>query len=775
MPLKRRAIISISGLVQGIGFRPFVYRLAVKRGLKGFVKNLGDAGVDIDVIGEADAIKSFLGDLREEKPPIAIYTKIDVRWLDFSDLYSEFTIDNSDLGKRDVRLSMIPPDIAICPDCLREMFDPRDRHYLYPFTCCAICGPRFTTIADIPYDRDRTTMIDFPLCPECGLEFYGPLDRRFNAQTICCPECGPEMTLYHPDGSVVDEENPIKVTAKLLKEGFTVAVKGIGGIHLAVDTLEDDPILRLRERRRKAEKPFAVMSPSLEEVEGYAHVSETERELLTSYARPIVALRKREPFPLSSQISPGLHTVGAMLPYSGIHYLLFHYSKAPALVMTSANFPGEPMAISNMDAFKQVKGIADYLLLHNREIYARCDDSVIRVVDGNPLFMRRSRGYVPMPLHLPFSSEATIVAVGPELTSTASLLKEDKCYLTQHLGDIESPEALAFLDESIKHLMKLLRVNRPDTVACDLHPRFLSRTVASQLAEQSEARLVEAQHHHAHLASIMAESGIEPGNEVVGIICDGYGYGSDGAPWGGEILVGGYEGFQRVGHLEAQPMPGGDLSAIRYGRMLQGILYSEVPREELGRFLSKNCMLGFSEGEKEIEVVFNQLEKGIYTPLTTSAGRLLDAASCLLGISHVRTYEGEGAMKLEAAAASGSSSSVELPINIQERESTHIFQTSNIMRRLIELRNRYNKADLAYAFHKALAEGLADMALGNAENRGLEIIGFSGGVANNNIMTGIIRERVEDGGLRFLRHRKVPCGDGGLSLGQAAIAAFRGS
>ena len=378
-----------------------------------------------------------------------------------------------------------------------------------------------------------------------------------------------------------------------------------------------------------------------------------------------------------------------------------------------------------------------------------------------------------MPLPLPFSSEATIAAVGPELTSTASLLKENKCYLTQHLGDIESPEALAFLDGSIKHLMKLLRVNRPDAVACDLHPRFLSKTVASQIAEQSGARLVETQHHHAHMASLMAESDIEPGNEVVSIICDGYGYGSDGAPWGGEILVGSYDGFQRAGHLEAQPMPGGDLSAIRYGRMLQGILSSEVPREELGRFLSKNCKLGFSKGEQEIEIVFNQLEKGIYTPLTTSAGRLLDAVSCLLDISHVRTYEGEGAMKLEAAAASVSSTSVELPIDIQEREGTHIFRTSNMVRRLMELKNRYSKADLAYAFHRALAEGLADMALRIAGDRGLGVIGFSGGVANNDIMTGIIRKRVEKEGLRFLRHRKVPCGDGGLSLGQAAIAAFR--
>jgi len=772
VPLKRRAIVSISGLVQGIGFRPFVYRLAVRRGLKGYVRNLGDAGVEIDVNGEEEAIRSFLKDLREEKPPIAIYTQIDVEWLDFRDDYSDFRIDNSDLGRRDVKLSIIPPDISICEECLRDLFNPKDRHYLYPFTCCALCGPRFTTIIDIPYDRERTTMAEFPLCQECSREFYDPLDRRFNAQTICCPENGPKMTLYDPEGNVVDEEDPIRVAAGLLEEGSIVAVKGIGGIHLAVKAAEDDPVLRLRERRRKAEKPFAVMSPSLEAVRGYALVSKLEEELLTSYSRPIVVLRKREPFPLSDEVSPGLHTVGVMLPYSGIHYLLFHYTKDPALIMTSANLPGEPMIISNEEAFKRLRGVADYLLLHNRRIWARCDDSVLRVIDDHPTFLRRSRGYVPMPIELPFSSPRRVVAVGPELTSTASILKEDKCYLTQHLGDIESPEALDFLQEALRHLMKLLRVERPEAVACDLHPGFLSRAVASELAEAAGAQLIEVQHHHAHLASLMAESGIKAEDEIVGIVCDGYGYGSDGAPWGGEILVGGYMDFERVGHLEPQPMPGGDLCTYRYGRMLQGILYGEVPEEELRDFLSKNCLKGFALGEREIEMVFNQLERRIYTPMTTSAGRLLDAVSCLLGISYTRTYEGEGAMKLEAAAERGTPQPIGLPLEVEERRGRLVLKTSQMVRRLLELRDQYRMEDLAYAFQEALAEGLAEMALRVAEDRGLRVIGFTGGVAYNDMMTRIIHRRVEEREYRFLHHRRVPCGDGGLSLGQAAVAAL---
>jgi hydrogenase maturation protein HypF len=773
--MKKRAMVTVQGLVQGIGFRPFVYRLAVSRGLRGRVKNMGDAGVRIDLSGEEPSIKSFLTALEEEKIPLATYTKIDVRWLRHSEKHTGFKIDDSDVGKREVKHSLIPPDVAICPDCLRELFDPSDRHHLYPFTCCALCGPRFTTITDLPYDRERTTMIDFPMCAECGREFHDPMDRRFNAQTICCPQCGPKMTLYHPTGSVLNEEDPIKRAARLLGEGYTVAVKGIGGIHLAIKTTDDDSILALRERRRKPGKPFAIMSPGLEQVGMYARVSEPERELLTSYARPIVALRKRDPFPLSSLISPGLHTVGVMLPYSGIHHLLFHHSTEPALVMTSANFPGEPMFVTNEDAFRKLRGVADYLLLHDREIYARCDDSVIRVNDGHSTFLRRSRGYVPSPVNLPFSSELRVVAVGPELTSTASILKEDKCYLTQHLGDIESPESLRFLREAIDHMMRLLRAEGPDVVACDLHPAFLSREIASELVAESGAQLVEVQHHHAHLASLMAESGMPPGKEMVAVDCDGYGYGADGAPWGGEILVGGYEGFKRAGHLEPQPMPGGDLSAVRYGRMLQGVLHGEVPREELRTFLTEKCSEGYAMAEREVEVVFEQIEKGVNTPMTTSAGRLLDAVSCLLGFSYSRTYEGEGAMKLEAAAVSGANNTVNLPIQVEEHGGMLVLKTSQMVRTLFELRGNPDPRQLAYSFQRALAEGLVEMALVTAEESGLETVGFTGGVAFNEMMTTIMRRKIEERGLSFLRHKVVPPGDGGISLGQAAVASFRAS
>ena len=771
--MMKRAVIQVSGLVQGIGFRPFVYRLATRRGLTGTVKNLGDAGVRIDVNGEEIDIQQFIVDLDEEKISLAVYTRVDIEWSDYKE-YPDFTIDMSDMGKKEVKFSLIPPDVAICPTCLEELFNPDDRHYHYPFTCCALCGPRFTTITDLPYDRERTTMLDFPMCSECDREYWDPGDRRFNAQTICCSNNGPQMTLHNPDGSIIRGEDPLVLAARLLEEGSILAVKGIGGIHLAVRAVNDEAILKLRGRRRKPGKPFALMSPNLGEVEKYAHISDLEREHLTSLARPIVALKKRRPFPLSDYISPDLHTVGVMLPYSGIHHLLFHYGKAPAYVMTSANFPGEPMFVDNDVALKKLKGVADYLLLHNRRIHARCDDSVIRVTDGHTTFLRRSRGYVPNPIDLPFNTDLRIIAVGSELTSTASILKEDKCYLTQHLGDIESPESLEFLRDSIEHMRGLLRIKKPDLIACDMHPQFLSKIVAEELSDRYQAEIIQVQHHHAHLAALMAESGIDPEEEIVTIDCDGYGYGIGGAAWGGEILLGGYRYFKRVGHLEEQPMPGGDLSAYRYGRMLQGILSSEYSRDELRDILVKDYLNGYQQGVREVDLVFDQIDKKLNTPMTTSTGRLLDAVSCLLGFSYMRTYEGEGAMKLESAAYY-EKEGIPLKGNVVMRDGLQVLQTSVMVRDILENRGKVSSQKLAYSFHRALAEGLAGMAINSAQENGLDIVGFTGGVANNEIMTRIIRERVESEGLRFIRHTKVPPGDGGLSLGQAVSAVYKGS
>lgn len=767
-------MISVSGLVQGIGFRPFVYRLAVKNGLKGNVLNLGDAGVRIDVNGEERDIRRFLKELRVSKPPLASYTSIGVNWQDYSDSFTGFDIVESDARGKGAKFSLIPPDISICDPCLQDIFDPRRRHFAYPFTSCAICGPRFTTITDLPYDRERTTMVDFPLCSECRREFTDPADRRFNAQTICCPDCGPRMELCDNVGRLIEGEDPIEAAAKLLDEGFIVAIKGIGGIHIAVKATDDAPVLRLRRRRRKPNKPFAVMSPDIEAIKRFARVSNTEASLLTSYARPIVALGKREPFPLSEHIAPGLHTVGVMLPYSGIHYLLFRYSKEPALVMTSANLPDQPMVISNKVALDRIRHISDYFLLHDREIWSRCDDSVIKVVDDEPYFLRRSRGYSPIPILLPFHYNGNIVAVGPELSSTASVLKEGGCYLTQHIGDVNSVETLGFLDQAIRNLLKLLRVGELRAVACDMHPLFSSRRIAEELTRKFHCPLVEVQHHHAHLAKLMVEGGVSVDQKVVGIVCDGVGYGLDGTPWGGEILVGDYRDFARLGHLEAQPMPGGDLCAYNYGRMLQGVLYGNLDDEELREFLAARCLPGFAGGKKEVDIVFEQIKREINTPFTTSTGRLLDAASCLLGICYRRTYEGEGAIKMEARAVNGDSKKVDLPRRVEKVDGRLVLKTSPMMMEMLnKLQEGCRSEDLAASFQEALAKGLASIAIKVADTNGLGKIGFTGGVAYNQAMTSTIKSEVENEGYEFLRHRLVPCGDGGISLGQAVVAAVR--
>ncbi|RLI08238.1 carbamoyltransferase HypF [Candidatus Bathyarchaeota archaeon] len=772
----KKALIHVSGLIQGIGFRPFVYRLAVRRGLRGRVLNLGDAGVRIELYGPEEAIRDFLRALVEEKPPIAQYTGLEVRWGEAggSEAPDGFAIAESDVAGRAGEFSTIPPDIAVCDRCLAEIYDPGDRHYMYPFTCCASCGPRFTIMTDLPYDRERTTMADFPMCPDCAREFNDPMDRRFNAQTICCPSCGPKMALYDREGHLVDCRDPLAEAARLLREGLVVAVKGIGGFHLAVRADMDGPVAELRARRGKPRKPLAVMSLTVEDVRKYALVSEVEEELLTSPARPIVVLEKAEPFPLSDLVAPGLHTVGVMLPYSGIHHLLLHHARLPALVMTSANPPGQPMVVSNDEAFGSLGGMADYLLVHDRRIWARCDDSVVRVVDGRPVFLRRSRGYAPMPVRLPFRASGPVVAVGPELSSTGAILMGDKCFLTQHVGDVETLEALGFLEEALSHLAKLLRLDDVAAVACDLHPLFLSRRLASELAELHGAELVEVQHHHAHAASLMAERGLGPDEPVVCLACDGVGYGPDGGAWGGEVLLASYDAFERLGHLEPQPMPGGDVCAYRYGRMLQAILSKRLEEEELVDFLTGERLAGFKHGEAEVRAVFLQLEKGFNVPMTTSTGRLLDAVSCLLGLCYRRTYEGEGAMVLEAAASRGHPGAVELTVEVVERDGRMVLETSRMVYEAYEaLREGERVEDIALAFLKALSRGLAEMALRAAEREGIGIIGFTGGVAYNDIMTRSIRELVEAEGLTFIRHVRVPCGDGGLSLGQAVVASAR--
>ncbi len=771
MSKKLRATIHVSGLVQGIGYRPFVYRLAKQYNLVGYVLNLGDAGVRIEVEGREKNIKTFLRALVEEKPALADYNDLRTDFKPFKGEFNNFTIERSS-KEAGGGLSYPTPDLATCTDCVVEIFNPQTRFYFYPFTSCTNCGPRFTAIKGLPYDRERTTMDDFPFCPNCLREYNDPLDRRFNAQSTCCSQCGPQYELRRSDRSLVDGDS-IEEAATLLDEGAILAIKGIGGFHLAVDAYNEAAVNELRMRRRKPQKPFAVMASSIKEVETIAYISELEKQLLTSLMAPIILLRKKTQFPLAESVSPQLHNVGVMLPYAGIHHLLFHYTKTQTLVMTSANNPDEPMIKENQEAYRKMKNVADYFLVHNRSIHARCDDSVIKVVDGGPLPIRRSRGYTPTPLEIPIPFNSNILAVGGEFMVTSCLIKKDKAFLSQHIGEVDSLESIRFLEEAIEHLLKILKIESLDAIVIDLHPLFHTRKIAEKIAKRLSTPIFEVQHHHAHLVSLMTENQVDQEEEIVAITCDGVGFGADESLWGGEVLLGGYRRYERVASLEPQFMPGGDLSAIWYGRMLQAILYNIVERSQLAQFLKTSYTDGFKYGVKEINMVFQQLEKRINTPLTTSTGRVLDALSCLLGVCFKRTYEGEGAMKLESLALDGDDS-LPLPFKIQKFEDRNILGTSEaFMEAKTLLQKGISRKNLAASFQRGLAEGLAEIASRVANERGIKFIGFSGGVAYNEVMTRIIRKRVEKKDLAFLRHRILPCGDGGLALGQAVMGAAK--
>ncbi len=770
-----KAIIHVSGIVQGVGFRPFVYRLAISHGLNGYVLNMGDAGVEIVVEGDKEEIVNFVRELEEKKPPTAVIHSIKVAWKPYSGEFQGFSIAKSSF-KSSGSLSTIPPDVGICNACIQDILTPGRRWYNYPFTCCATCGPRFTIIYSLPYDRERTSMNEFPLCSDCRAEYEDPTNRRYHAEGICCPKCGPKMWLCDKSGELIDDLNPIDTAAKLIDEGYIIAVKGIGGFHIAAKTTDDDVVLKLRQRRRRPQQPFAIMSPDISTIKTFAIVGEMEEKLLSSYQRPIVLLRKSPNYYLSKYIAPGLHNIGVMLPYTGIHLLLLRSSREPALIMTSGNYPGEPMVTSNEAALKRLRNIVDYFLLHNRKIVNRCDDSVIRISCNTPIFIRRSRGYAPAPIMIKnLEPKIKVLAVGAELQVTGALLLKDKCFLTQHIGDINGPESLNFLEKSMSFLINCFKAGKIDVIVCDLHPGFTTTRLARHLAEQLNAELLQVQHHFAHLASLIAESGIPVSEPVVGIVIDGYGYGLDRRAWGGEIVLFKDGVFERLGQLTYQPMPGGD-AATRYpARMLTGMLYRITSSiSELRDFLISKCIAGFKRGILEIDAVIKQLISGFNVHFTSSLGRVLDAFSALFGVCYERTYEGEPAMKFEsfAMASPAHSLKLEAPVNF-ESNGYAIIDTSSLLKNVIEYYiNNVDLRALARAIHIALGKALAEAAISVAKATGAKYIGLSGGAAVNELILSTIKREVEKKNLVLLVHRLVPPGDGGLALGQAFMAAL---
>ena len=739
-------MILTQGIVQGVGFRPYVYRLASDLNLKGYVRNLGNV---VEIIIEGDETSSFVERLPEELPPIAKIDSMEVREIEIKN-YKTFEIIES--GDTYSGVSVIPPDIAICDKCLEEIRNPNDRRYKYPFNACTDCGPRFTVIESVPYDRVRTSMEDFPLCQDCRIEYTQPLDRRYHGEAICCGDCGPEMSIYK-GSEKLDVENPIKKGAEILKDGEILAIKGIGGTHLVVDAYNDEAIRELRKRLNRPNQAFAVMCKDLESLEKYAILSEREIKTITSNKRPIVILKKNDDYEFPESLSPGLHNIGVMLPYSPMHYLLFDEGDIDTYVMTSANIPGEPMMIENSQI---INGVNDYSLVHNRRILNRCDDSVIRFRNDELSFIRRSRGYTPEPYSINYDiNDLNVLALGPELDVTFSMSRGDKVYPSQHIGNTNKPKTLMFLRKAIENMERITKINEFDVIACDMHPHFFTTRLAHELAEKYDAEVLPVQHHHAHTVALANDHGTD---EMIAIAADGVGYGSDGNSWGGEILYTDINSFKRLAHLEPQLMPGGDVATRYPARMLASILKDDE--------LIKHYSDYFKYGEMEIRNIKKQIDSGINVGVTTSTGRVLDSIAVALEICHERTYEGECSMKLESAAYY-STKELEIPVIIENNQ----LNTTEILREVVRLyKHGEKKADVAAAGQAAVANGLSELAVRAGIKNNVSDIGATGGVFYNEAITECVKNYVEGSGLNFIQHLNTCAGDGSVSLGQCIVA-----
>ncbi|MBE0526779.1 MAG: carbamoyltransferase HypF, partial [Candidatus Thorarchaeota archaeon] len=631
--MKRRAIIHVTGIVQGVGFRPFVYRVAKSLSLMGYVLNLGDAGVEIVVEGTEKQIKKLINSIKNDLPSISRIDTLDSKWAPAENTFSEFVIHKSSIERNDEAIPVLPPDIAICNDCVKDLLDPQSSWYQYGFTSCAACGPRYSTITDLPYDRRNTTMIDFPLCDTCNTGYTNPLDRRYHAQTTACDTCGPRYRLVDRDENNFTDENPIVAIAKLIDDGSIAALQGIAGTHIATKTSDAGPIEILRERKKRFQRPFALMVRDFDTLKELVNINKLEERIITSWRRPIVLASKKSNscvLPLIQEsvldvIAPGLDSIGVMLPYSPMHHLLFKYSKELALVMTSANPTGMPMYIDPKTILKELGSIADYFLLHDRRIDQRSDDSVVKLTsEDNPVFIRRARGYVPEPLVFngPWKS-LKILGVGPEEKATGALAKSGRVYMTQYIGDTNQVENIEFLTQAIDHMKHLLNISKLDGVACDLHPEFLSTELAEQITSENDIPLFRVQHHHAHLSSLIVDGLIPIDNRIVCITADGYGYGEDGTAWGGEVLVGGLKDYERKGGLIAQDYTGGDLSAIYSSRAFLGIVGDKMESEKILQILASAEVSPSQKITADmLDILVKASNRKLNTVRSTSTGRV---------------------------------------------------------------------------------------------------------------------------------------------------------
>ena len=746
--------VEVRGIVQGVGFRPFIYTLANHLNLTGWVRNTSN-GVDIEVDGSPESLQAFLHAIEFNPPPLARIDQIQTRHQPAQG-FTDFVILSSQPRPGD--FIPISPDVSICPDCQRELFDPADRRYRYPFINCTNCGPRFTIIKDIPYDRPTTTMSGFPLCDPCRAEYENPLDRRFHAQPVACPTCGPQVWFESQGSRLADGEDALQTARQWLKEGRILAVKGLGGYHLACDATNAQAVNTLRQRKKRSDKPFALMVFDLASAEKYGEVSSADRALLLSPAHPIVLLDRRLDTP---DAAPGQTTLGIMLAYTPLHLLLLEPAQGypDILVMTSGNLSEEPIAYQDGDAQERLAGLADGFLLHNRPIHMRVDDSVIRTIEEKPYFLRRARGYSPDPLLLD-TDLPPILATGAELKNAFCLTRDRYAFISHHIGDMENYETLQSFEQGIAHYERLFRI-QPQMIACDLHPDYLATVYANERAENEDLPLVEVQHHHAHLAACLADNRWKSVEPVIGLSFDGAGMGTDGAIWGSEVLVGGYADYSRQFHLVYVPQPGGDMAVRKPARMALAYLW----QNHLDWEADLPPMQALCYDERT--ALRAQLELRLNSPPTSSMGRLFDAVSALAGVRQEATYEGQAAMELESVAD---------PDEIGAYPFNLLGGTIDPYPMLVELISDWRSGKpvsiLSARFHNGLVSLVLDMCQQLRKSTGIQTVALSGGVwQNKRLLTRSIQVLRRDG-FNVLVHHRTPANDGCIALGQALVAAF---
>jgi hydrogenase maturation protein HypF len=757
---KQRRSFELKGVVQGVGFRPFVYSLAHKHSLQGWVKN-SSAGVYLEVEGPPQAIEQFTEQLPLQAPP-----RSRIESLKFADLppagLRGFEIQES--LEEEGQYQLISPDIATCSACQEEIRNPSDRRYRYPFTNCTNCGPRFTIIEDIPYDRPKTTMAPFRMCPDCRREYEDPGDRRFHAQPNACPACGPKLQLTDSEGKTISAPDPISSAIRLLKEGRILAIKGLGGFLLACHARDASAVETLRERKHRPDKPFAVMLPDLSSIKEHCSVHPDEEKLLLSPESPIVLLLWKKDSSIARAVAPRQKYLGVMLPYTPLHHLLMKES-GMALVMTSGNRSEEPIAKDDEEALIRLQGIADAFLLHDRGIFVQYDDSVTAVIKGQTYVLRRARGYAPFPIRLPFPTRP-ILACGGELKNTFCLTRDDYAFVSQHIGDMENLETLEHFQRTVEIYQKLFRI-QPEIVAYDLHPEYLS----TKYALEFPGKKVGVQHHFAHLAGCLAENGEE--GPVIGLSFDGLGFGTDGALWGGEFLVGDFRSFRRKAHFEYLPVPGGEAAIRHPWRMALSYVYCLLGKERLLKVLPlfTRAAQASEPGEEKVRILLQQIDKRMNSPLTSSCGRLFDGVSALLGLCPSVSFEGQAAMELEMIADWGENGEYEF-FTEREGEREVIRLRSLIEGVLRDLEKGISSPIIAGKFHNTLVKIGGAFCRKVRDEGGPEKVALSGGVFQNRLLLERMKDELEGAGFKVLVHRQVPCNDGGLSLGQAVIANF---